>query len=192
MSYIIESNPLGIWFWPIPVGLTREAWHLFAIFVGHLRGHFELISAVDGLAAGVSAAVLTLVDPFPAGNYVCAISASWACEFCQYPLHSRLNNLPLCQAIKFRRSKRREKRNGSQGEPCNKFPKAKALLGRARSSIFRVSGVKGIRSQARREKFNVFSVSRSALHRCSPVARVNRSLSPKRSRFQGDLGRQAR
>ena len=56
---------LGIWFWPIPAGLTREAWHLFAIFaaaiVAVILNSFPLLTA--SLLA-VSAAVLTrTVDP---------------------------------------------------------------------------------------------------------------------------------
>jgi DASS family divalent anion:Na+ symporter len=55
----------GIWFWPIPAGLTREAWHLFAIFaaaiVAVILNSFPLLTA--SLLA-VSAAVLTrTVDP---------------------------------------------------------------------------------------------------------------------------------
>jgi divalent anion:Na+ symporter, DASS family len=56
---------LGIWFWPIPAGLTREAWHLFAIFasaiVAVILNSFPLLTAS---LLGVSAAVLTrTVDP---------------------------------------------------------------------------------------------------------------------------------
>src|ERR1700751_2701476 len=56
---------LGIWFWPIPAGLTRESWHLFAIFaaaiVAVILNSFPLLTA--SLLA-VSAAVLTrTVDP---------------------------------------------------------------------------------------------------------------------------------
>jgi DASS family divalent anion:Na+ symporter len=55
----------GIWLWPIPAGLTREAWHLFAIFaaaiVAVILNSFPLLTA--SLLA-VSAAVLTrTVDP---------------------------------------------------------------------------------------------------------------------------------
>ena len=55
----------GIWFWPIPAGLTKEAWHLFAIFVAAIvaviLNSFPLLTA--SLLA-VSAAVLTrTVDP---------------------------------------------------------------------------------------------------------------------------------
>ena len=43
----------GIWFSPIPAGLTKEAWHLFAdICGGDLLRHSERISTPDGLAAG--------------------------------------------------------------------------------------------------------------------------------------------
>jgi len=56
---------LGIWFWPIPAGLTRESWHLFAIFaaaiVAVILNSFPLLTA--SLLA-VAAAVLTrTVDP---------------------------------------------------------------------------------------------------------------------------------
>jgi divalent anion:Na+ symporter, DASS family len=56
---------LGIWLWPIPAGLTREAWHLFAIFASAIfaviLNSFPLLTA--SLLA-VSAAVLTrTVDP---------------------------------------------------------------------------------------------------------------------------------
>jgi DASS family divalent anion:Na+ symporter len=56
---------LGIWFWPIPTGLTKEAWHLFAIFaaaiIAVILNSFPLLTA--SLLA-VSAAVLTrTVDP---------------------------------------------------------------------------------------------------------------------------------
>src|SRR4249919_3886215 len=56
---------LGIWLWPIPAGLTREAWHLFAIFaaaiVAVILNSFPLLTA--SLLA-VSAAVLTrTLDP---------------------------------------------------------------------------------------------------------------------------------
>jgi DASS family divalent anion:Na+ symporter len=56
---------IGIWFWPIPAGLTKEAWHLFAVFaaaiVAVILNSFPLLTA--SLLA-VSAAVLTrTVDP---------------------------------------------------------------------------------------------------------------------------------
>jgi divalent anion:Na+ symporter, DASS family len=56
---------IGIWLWPIPAGLTREAWHLFAVFaaaiVAVIFNSFPLLTA--SLLA-VSAAVLTgTVDP---------------------------------------------------------------------------------------------------------------------------------
>ena len=56
---------LGIWFWPIPAGLTREAWHLFAIFAAAIfaviLNSFPLLTAS---VLAVSAAVLTrTVDP---------------------------------------------------------------------------------------------------------------------------------
>ncbi len=55
----------GIWLWPIPAGLTKEAWHLFAIFaaaiVAVIFNSFPLLTA--SLIA-VAAAVLTrTVDP---------------------------------------------------------------------------------------------------------------------------------
>jgi divalent anion:Na+ symporter, DASS family len=56
---------IGIWFWPIPSGLTKEAWHLFAIFaaaiIAVILNSFPLLTS--SLLA-VSAAVLTrTVDP---------------------------------------------------------------------------------------------------------------------------------
>jgi DASS family divalent anion:Na+ symporter len=55
----------GIWLWPTPAGLTKEAWHLFAIFAAAIfaviLNSFPLLTA--SLLA-VSAAVLTrTVDP---------------------------------------------------------------------------------------------------------------------------------
>ena len=56
---------IGIWFCPVPAGLTKEAWHLFAVFaptiVAVILNSFPLLTA--SLLA-VSAAVLTrTVDP---------------------------------------------------------------------------------------------------------------------------------
>jgi divalent anion:Na+ symporter, DASS family len=56
---------IGIWYWPIPAGLTHEAWHLFAIFaaaiIAVILNSFPLLTS--SLLA-VSAAVLTrTVDP---------------------------------------------------------------------------------------------------------------------------------
>jgi len=46
---------IGIWFWPIPAGLTPNAWHLFAVFVAAiacvLLGSFPLLTAAM-IAAG--------------------------------------------------------------------------------------------------------------------------------------------
>lgn len=46
---------IGIWFWPIPAGLTAHAWHLFAVFVAAiacvLLGSFPLLTAAM-IAAG--------------------------------------------------------------------------------------------------------------------------------------------
>src|SRR2546430_9598123 len=56
---------LGIWFAPIPAGLTREAWHLFAVFAAAIFS--VVVNAFPLLTASllaVSAAVLTrTVDP---------------------------------------------------------------------------------------------------------------------------------
>jgi divalent anion:Na+ symporter, DASS family len=65
MRAIPVALALAIWFWPIPAGLTREAWHLFAIFAAAIfaviLNSFPLLTA--SLLA-VSAAVLTrTVDP---------------------------------------------------------------------------------------------------------------------------------
>jgi len=56
---------LGIWFSPIPAGLTKESWHLFAIFLSAIfaviLNSFPLLTAS---VLAVSAAVLTrTVDP---------------------------------------------------------------------------------------------------------------------------------
>jgi len=56
---------LAIWFWQIPAGLTREAWHLFAIFAAAIFA--VILNAFPLLTASllaVSAAVLTrTLDP---------------------------------------------------------------------------------------------------------------------------------
>src|SRR4051812_9479301 len=56
---------LGVWFSPIPAGLTKEAWHLFAIFAAAIVA--VILNALPLLTASllaVSAAVLTrTVDP---------------------------------------------------------------------------------------------------------------------------------
>ena len=40
---------VAIWFWPVPAGLTAQAWHLFAVFVAAiacvLLGAFPLLTA---------------------------------------------------------------------------------------------------------------------------------------------------
>src|SRR5262249_40136665 len=56
---------LGIWFSPIPAGLTSEAWHLFAVFAGAIfsviLNAFPLLTAA---VLAVGAVVLTgTVDP---------------------------------------------------------------------------------------------------------------------------------
>ena len=56
---------LGIWFSPIPAGLTKEAWHLFAVFAGAIFS--VIVNAFPLLTASVlavGAVVLTAtVDP---------------------------------------------------------------------------------------------------------------------------------
>ena len=56
---------LGIWFSPIPAGLTKEAWHLFAVFAGAIFS--VIVNAFPLLTASVLAVggvVLTgTVDP---------------------------------------------------------------------------------------------------------------------------------
>ena len=51
---------IGIWFWPVPAGLTAPAWHLFAVFAAAIAsvliGAFPLLTA-SMLAVG--AIVLT-------------------------------------------------------------------------------------------------------------------------------------
>src|SRR5499433_1698732 len=59
---------LGIWFSPIPAGLTSEAWHLFAVFAGAIfsviLNAFPLLTAA---VLAVGAVVLTgTVDPVKA------------------------------------------------------------------------------------------------------------------------------
>jgi divalent anion:Na+ symporter, DASS family len=48
---------LAIWFWPIPAGLTAQAWHLFAVFVAAitavLDGAFPLLTSTMLAAAAV-------------------------------------------------------------------------------------------------------------------------------------------
>jgi len=48
---------IGIWFWPIPAGLTAQAWHLFAVFVSAitavLDGAFPLLTSTMLAAAAV-------------------------------------------------------------------------------------------------------------------------------------------
>jgi divalent anion:Na+ symporter, DASS family len=55
----------GIWFSPIPAGLTKESWHLFAVFAAAIFS--VILNAFPLLTASllaVSAAVLTrTVDP---------------------------------------------------------------------------------------------------------------------------------
>ena len=59
---------LGIWFAPIPAGLTREAWHLFAVFAAAIFS--VVVNAFPLLTASllaVGAVVLTnTVDPVKA------------------------------------------------------------------------------------------------------------------------------
>ena len=56
---------LGIWFVPIPEGLTREAWHLFAIFAAAIFAviinAFPLLTSA--LLAGSFAVLSATVDP---------------------------------------------------------------------------------------------------------------------------------
>ncbi len=55
----------GIWFCPIPAGLTREAWHLFAIFAAAIFAViFNSFPLLTASLLAVAAAVLTrTVDP---------------------------------------------------------------------------------------------------------------------------------
>lgn len=54
---------LGIWFWPVPAGLTPQSWHLFAIFVATIVsvivGAFPILTA-SVLAVGASVLTGTL------------------------------------------------------------------------------------------------------------------------------------
>jgi len=69
---------LGIWFTPVPAGLTREAWHLFAIFasaiVSVILAAFPLLTA----AMLAVAAVNTTVAALPRAVAWCADSRLWA------------------------------------------------------------------------------------------------------------------
>jgi DASS family divalent anion:Na+ symporter len=66
---IVLAVGAAIWFWPVPEGLTPQAWHLFAIFAATIgsviAGAFPILTA-SVLAVGV--AVLTRVLP-PAKAY---------------------------------------------------------------------------------------------------------------------------
>ena len=62
---------IGIWFSPVPAGLTPQAWHLFAVFVAAiasvLLGSFPLLTAAM-LAVGVVVVTKTItIRPRP-GN----------------------------------------------------------------------------------------------------------------------------
>jgi DASS family divalent anion:Na+ symporter len=50
----------GIWFWPVPAGLTTQAWHLFAVFASAIAavlvGAFPLLTST---MLAVAAVVLT-------------------------------------------------------------------------------------------------------------------------------------
>jgi DASS family divalent anion:Na+ symporter len=50
---------LGIWFTPVPAGLTREAWHLFAIFVSAIVS--VILAAFPLLTAAMLAVALTVI-----------------------------------------------------------------------------------------------------------------------------------
>ena len=56
---------VGIWFTPIPEGLTREAWHLFAIFAAAIFA--VIINALplltSALLAGSFAVLSATVEP---------------------------------------------------------------------------------------------------------------------------------
>ena len=56
---------LGIWFTPIPEGLTREAWHLFAIFAAAIFA--VIVNALplltSALLAGAVAVLTRTLDP---------------------------------------------------------------------------------------------------------------------------------
>ena len=53
MRVIPFALALGIWFWPIPAGLTRDGLaSLCYIRGGYRRCHLEFISSLDGLTSG--------------------------------------------------------------------------------------------------------------------------------------------
>jgi DASS family divalent anion:Na+ symporter len=60
---------LGLWFWPVPEGLTRPAWHLFALFAGAIfavvAGALPILtSSVLALAAAVLTRTLAPGDAY--------------------------------------------------------------------------------------------------------------------------------
>lgn len=60
---------IGIWVWPVPAGLTAEAWHLFAVFISAiacvLLGSFPLLTAsVIAVAAIVLTGTITPAQAF--------------------------------------------------------------------------------------------------------------------------------
>jgi DASS family divalent anion:Na+ symporter len=60
---------LGLWFWPVPEGLTAPAWHLFALFVGAIfavvAGAFPILtSSILALAAAVLSGTLAPVKAY--------------------------------------------------------------------------------------------------------------------------------
>src|SRR4051794_31332501 len=64
-QFFVFALALGIWFAPIPTGLTKEAWHLFAVFAAAIFS--VIVNAFPLLTASllaVGAVVLTrTVDP---------------------------------------------------------------------------------------------------------------------------------
>ena len=71
---------LGIWFAPVPAGLTVAAWHLFAVFVAAiaavLLGAFPLLTST---MLAVAAVVLT--GGALAGEAVRRVSRTRACSW---------------------------------------------------------------------------------------------------------------
>ena len=64
---------LGIWFAPVPAGLTSPAWHLFAVFAGAivsvLLGAFPLLtSSMLAVAAVVLTGILDMSKAFAGGQ----------------------------------------------------------------------------------------------------------------------------
>src|SRR5260370_21366611 len=93
------SLAFGIWFSPIPAGLTKEAWHLFAIFAAAIfaviLNSFPLLTA--SLLA-VSAALLTRTHD-PRKAFASFANASLLLVHVAFPLPNAVVQLGLGRRI---------------------------------------------------------------------------------------------